>query len=539
MLHCSVMTHLTHVPGSGTAPPGSHQVLAQGDASSSIEDTINGLFNPVSESFSNIVFAEVPVFGASVPWIVAWLVVAALVFTIVFGAVQFRLFPLAVNMIRGKYTNKDEPGEINHFQALSSAVSGTVGLGNIAGVGVAVTVGGAGATFWMIMCGLLGMATKFVECTLGVRYREVAADGTVSGGPMHYLRKGIAERIPGSFGAGLGRVLAALSAVMILFFALAGGNMFQANQMFAQLRDITGGETGPLGSDVAALGVGIALAVLIGAVIIGGITSIGAVTSRLVPAMAVVYVLACLVVIGGNITSVPSAVAEIISGAFTPEAGFGGVLGVLVIGFQRAAFSNEAGIGSSPIAHSAVRTKHPVTEGIVALLEPFIDTVIVCTMTALTIVIAQSQFWIDGQQAVLSGGEEPDGVTVTSESFATVLPWFPYVLTLAVALFAISTIITWGYYGQRAWEYLFGKGRARMHVYNVLFCLGVVVGCVLTLSSVLDFADAVLFALALFNITGLYIMIPVVKEELTSYLGKLRSGEITRVDEDGDKTGAR
>lgn len=531
------MTHLTDGPGGGTPPPGSPEVLAQGDTSSGIEDTINGLFNPVSETFSDIVMAEVPVFGASVPWIVAWLVIAALIFTIAFGVIQFRLFPLAINMLRGKYTDRSEPGEINHFQALSSAVSGTVGLGNIAGVGVAVTVGGAGATFWMIMCGLLGMATKFVECTLGVRYREIAADGTVSGGPMYYLRKGIPERIPNGFGVGLGRVLAVLAAVMILFFALFGGNMFQANQMFAQLRDVTGGSTGLLGSDGAALTVGVLLAVVIGAVIIGGIKSIGAVTSRLVPAMAVVYVLACLTVIGVNITSVPAAVGEIITGAFTPEAGFGGVLGVLVVGFQRAAFSNEAGIGSSPIAHSAVRTKHPATEGIVALLEPFIDTVIICTMTALTIVIAQSQFWLDGQQTVLNGGDEPDGVTVTSESFATVLPWFPYVLTLAVTLFAISTIITWGYYGQRAWEYLFGKGRARMQIYNVLFCLGVVIGCVLTLGTVLDFADAVLFALALFNITGLYIMIPVVKEELSNYLGKLRSGEITRVDK--DKTGSR
>ncbi|MBE9374724.1 alanine:cation symporter family protein [Saccharopolyspora sp. HNM0983] len=525
------MSQITDLPAGGP-PAGPHQVLAQGDAVSGIEDAINRWFNPISEAFSNIVFGEVQVFGASVPWIVAWLAIAALVFTIVFGVVQFRLFPLAVNMVRGKYTDKSEPGEINHFQALSSAVSGTVGLGNIAGVGVAVTVGGAGATFWMIVCGLLGMATKFVECTLGVRYREIAADGTVSGGPMHYLRKGIAERIPNNLGAALGRVLAVLAAVMILFFALAGGNMFQANQMFAQLRDVSGGDAGPLGSDGAALGVGIVLALVIGAVIIGGIKSIGAVTSKLVPAMAVVYVLACLTVIGVNITSVPAAAGEIISGAFSPEAGFGGVLGVLVVGFQRAAFSNEAGIGSAPIAHSAVRTKHPATEGIVALLEPFIDTVIICTMTALTIVIAQPQFWIEGQQTVLGGGDEPDGVTVTSEAFATVLPWFPYVLTLAVALFAISTIITWGYYGQRAWEYLFGKGRARMQVYNVLFCLGVVIGCVLTLSSVLDFADAVLFALALFNIIGLYILIPVVKEELANYLGKLRSGEITRTDRD-------
>ncbi|WP_372495466.1 alanine/glycine:cation symporter family protein [Saccharopolyspora soli] len=511
-------------------PPDGQLVLAaaEGGALAGVEDAINTVFNPISEGFSNLVFGEITVFGVTFPWIVAWLVIAAALFTAVFGFIQVRSFKLAVDLVRGKYTNPDEPGEINHFQALASALSGTVGLGNIAGVGVAVTVGGPGATFWMIICGLLGMATKFVECTLGVKYREIAADGTVSGGPMHYLRKGIAERIPGAFGATLGKVLAVLAAVMILFFAIAGGNMFQANQTFAQLRDVTGGDTGWLGSDGAALVFGVLLAVLIGAVIIGGIKSIGAVTSRLVPAMAIIYIAASLIVIGVNIDAVPRAIGEIISGAFTPAAGFGGLIGVLIVGFQRAAFSNEAGLGSAPIAHSAVRTKHPVTEGLVALLEPFIDTVIICTMTALTIVIARTQFWVDAQQTVLSGGDTPDGVTVTSESFATVLPWFPYVLTLAVAMFAISTIITWGYYGQRAWLFLFGEGKTNERVYNVVFCLFTVVGSVLTLSSVLNFADAVLFALALFNIIGLYIMIPVVKQELASYRTKIRTGEVRK-----------
>ncbi|MGW5649653.1 alanine/glycine:cation symporter family protein [Saccharopolyspora sp. NPDC003752] len=512
-----------------TSPPDGPLVLAaEAGALADIENAINSVFNPISEGFSDIVFGEITVFGVTFPWIVAWLVIAAALFTVVFGFIQFRAFKLSIDLVRGKYTDPAEPGEINHFQALASALSGTVGLGNIAGVGVAVTIGGAGATFWMIVCGLLGMATKFVECTLGVKYREIAADGTVSGGPMHYLRKGIPERIPGAFGAVLGKVLAVLAAVMILFFAIAGGNMFQANQTFAQLRDVTGGDTGWLGSDGAALVFGILLAVVIGAVIIGGIKSIGAVTSRLVPAMAVIYVTACLIVIGVNFDAVPAAVGEIISGAFTPEAGFGGMIGVLIVGFQRAAFSNEAGLGSAPIAHSAVRTKHPATEGLVALLEPFIDTVIVCTMTALTIVIAKTQFWVDAQQQVLAGGETPDGVTVTSESFATVLPWFPYVLTLAVAMFAISTIITWGYYGQRAWLFLFGSGKTSERVYNVVFCLFTVVGSVLTLGSVLNFADAVLFALALFNIIGLYIMVPVVKRELASYREKLRTGEVRK-----------
>jgi AGCS family alanine or glycine:cation symporter len=500
---------------------------AEGGALNSIESWINSVFDPVSEGLSAFVFAEIAVFGVEFPWIVGWLIAAATIFSVYFGFIQFRGFKTALDLVRGRYSKKDDPGEITHFQALSSAVSGTVGLGNIAGVGVAVTIGGAGATFWMILAGLLGMCTKFVECTLGVRYRETHPDGTVSGGPMHYLRKGIAERF-GAGGAVVGRVLAVLAAVMILFFAISGGNMFQANQTFAQLRDVTGGDDGFLGSDGAALVFGIVLAVIVGSVIIGGIKSVGKVTSRLVPSMAVVYILACLVVIGVNITEVPAAFGAIVSGAFSPEGVVGGTIGALIVGFQRAAFSNEAGLGSAPIAHSAVKTRHPVTEGYVALLEPFIDTVVICTMTALTIIIAKTEFWTTAQATVLNGGEVPDGVTVTSESFETVLPWFPYVLTLAVALFALSTLITWAYYGQKAWTYLFGKSTTSERVYQLIFCLFIVAGSVLTLGSVLSFADAVLFLLALVNIIGLYLLVPVVKTELKSFHAKIRSGEIKK-----------
>ena len=498
----------------------------------SIEDGINSVFAPVSDALSAIVFAEITVGNLSFPWIVAWLVLAGTVFTVYFGFIQFRSTRLALRLVRGKYSRGDDPGEITHFQALSSALSGTVGLGNIAGVGVAVTIGGAGATFWMILAGLLGMCTKLVECTLGVRYREVHADGSVSGGPMHYLRKGVEERLPGTVGRGLGRVLAAGSAVMILFFGIAGGNMFQANQTFAQLREVTGGSTGWLGGSGAALIFGIALAALVGSVVIGGIPAVGRVTSRLVPSMAIVYVTACLVVIVVNIGQVPAALGEIVTGAFAPEGVVGGAVGALLVGFQRAAFSNEAGIGSAPIAHSAVKTRYPASEGHVALLEPFIDTVVICTMTALTIVIAGTPFWRDAREtAFTSRGEEtPDGVLVTSNAFETVLPWFPYVLALAVALFAISTIITWGYYGLKAWTYLFGRSATSERVYFALFCLFVVIGSVLTLTSVLNFADAVLFLLALFNIVGLYLLAPVAKKEVRRFREAVRSGELTEAE---------
>jgi AGCS family alanine or glycine:cation symporter len=452
------------------------------------------------------------------------------VFTLYFGFIQFRWFKLATEIVRGKYTKDDEPGEITHFQALSSAVSGTVGLGNIAGVGVAVTIGGAGATFWMVLCGLLGMCTKFVECTLGVKYREEHPDGTVSGGPMHYLRKGIAEKIPGSPGKVIGTALAIMASVMILFFGIAGGNMFQANQTVAQIRDTTGGENSPLASDGAALIFGIVLAVVVGAVIFGGIKSIGKVTSRLVPSMALIYVSACAIVILFNLNLVPGAFREIFVGAFTGEGVVGGIIGALIVGFTRAAFSNEAGLGSAPIAHSAVKTKNPATEGLVALLEPFIDTVVICTMTALTIIIANTALWNEAQRAYQETGAREDGVTVTSAAFESALPWFPYVLTVAVVLFAISSMITWAYYGQKSWTYLFGKSKGSERAYQLVYCSFIVIGAVLTFGSVLDFTDAVLFLLALVNIAGLYLLAPVVKRELNNFLGKVRSGELPTAD---------
>src|SRR5690606_241375 len=516
-------------------PPSSgntHVLAAESGFLASIENWANDVFAPISDGFSAFVFAEITVFGVSLPWLVAGLILAAAIFTVYFGFIQLRRFNLATQIVRGKYTDKSEPGEINHFQALASALSGTVGLGNIAGVGVAVTIGGAGATFWMICAGLLGMCTKFVECTLGVKYREEHEDGTVSGGPMHYLRKGLAERFPNAFGVGLGKVLAVLTAIGILFFGIAGGSMFQANQTFSQVKSVTGGDEGLFGSDGSALIFGIILATVVGIVIIGGIKSVGAVTSRLVPAMALVYIAACLLVILINIGHVPDAVVQIFEGAFAGEGVVGGAIGALIVGFQRSAFSNEAGLGSAPIAHSAVKTKNPSTEGLVALLEPFIDTVVVCTMTALTIVIASPQMWLDTKATVFAGGEAPDneqGVTITSEAFGTVLPWFPYILTIAVVLFAVSTMITWGYYGQKAWTFLFGRSQIGVRIYQVLFCLTGVAGCVLTLGSVLSFADAVVFSLALFNIIGLYLLMPVVKKEVRGLLGKIKSGEIQHV----------
>ncbi|MBV7697797.1 sodium:alanine symporter family protein [Streptomyces sp. TRM70350] len=495
----------------------------------SVDEAVSGFFEPIAKWLGEVVFYAVPVGGTDLPLIVAWLVVAGLVFTGWFGFVQVRKFRLAVDVVRGKYDEKGSDGEVNHFQALTAAVSGTVGLGNIAGVAVAVSIGGPGATFWMILCGLLGMATKFVEVTLGVKYRQVHPDGTVSGGPMHYLPKGLADRF-GANGLKLGKVLAVLASFMVLFFGLFGGNLFQVNQSYAQLVSVTGGEDGLMGSSSGALFFGILVAALVGIVLLGGIRSIANVTSRLVPAMAGIYIAACLIVILVNITDVPAAIGTIIEGAFNPEGVAGGVLGALIIGFKRAAFSNEAGLGSAPIAHSAVKTKHPASEGLVALLEPFIDTVVICTMTALTIVIANPASWAEAREGASIGG-----VTITSDAFGTVLPWFPYVLTVAVLLFALSTVLTWGYYGLKAWTYLFGRSKASEVTYKVVYTLIAITGSLLTLQTLIDMADAVLFMLAVINIIGLYLLAPVVKRELNSFQEFVRArnaGESTGDDED-------
>ncbi|MEU3898760.1 alanine/glycine:cation symporter family protein [Streptomyces sp. NPDC045251] len=494
----------------------------------SVDEAVSGFFEPIAEWLGEVVFYTVPVGDADLPLIVAWLVVAGLVFTSWFGFIQLRKFKLAFDVVRGKYDEKGSTGEVNHFQALTAAVSGTVGLGNIAGVAVAVSIGGAGATFWMVLCGLLGMATKFVEVTLGVKYREVHADGTVSGGPMHYLPKGLAERF-GKNGKTLGKVLAVLASFLILFFGLFGGNLFQVNQSYAQLVSVAGGEDGALGSSAGALFFGILVAAVVGIVLLGGIRSIANVTSRLVPAMAGIYIIACLIVILVNITAVPDALVSIVDQAFNPQGVVGGVLGALIIGFKRAAFSNEAGLGSAPIAHSAVKTKHPASEGLVALLEPFIDTVVVCTMTALTIVIANPASLGEARE-----GKEIGGVTITSDAFETVLPWFPYILTLAVLLFAISTVLTWGYYGLKSWTYLFGRSRASEITYKVVYTLFAIAGSLLTLQTLIDLADAFLFSLAVINIIGLYLLAPVVKRELNSFLEYVRARKSGGGTGDGD-----
>ncbi len=404
-------------------------------------------------------------------------------------------------------------GEVSHFQALTAALSATVGLGNIAGVAIAVSIGGAGATFWMILAGLLGMSSKFVECTLGVKYRDVDANGTVYGGPMYYLSKGLAELKKGT----LGRVLAVLFAIMCIGGSFGGGNMFQANQAFQLVEVMTGGEASFFHDRGWIFG--LIMAVCVGIVIIGGIKKIASVTDKIVPFMVVVYVLASLFILIAKFNLIPDAFAQIFNGAFTGAGIAGGFVGVLVQGFKRAAFSNEAGIGSASIAHSAVKTKHPASEGMVALLEPFIDTVLVCTMTALVLIITG---FVDPANPPSSDAQ---AILLTKDAFGSVIPWFPYILTMAVVLFAFSTMISWSYYGYQAWSYLFGRSKNLEYVYKGLFCLFVIVGAAASLQSVINFSDAMIFAMMVPNMIGLFFLAPKVKEELAKYMKVIKDSE--------------
>lgn len=446
------------------------------------------------------------------PAMVLWLIIAATFFTLYFRFVNVRGFMQGLRLIRGDYSNPRDKGEVSHFQALATALSGTVGLGNIAGVAIAIGIGGPGATFWMVVAGLLGMSSKFAECTLGVKYRRHNADGSVSGGPMHYLSRGITEHHPRL--KPLGKLLAVVFAVCCIGGSLGGGNMFQSNQTFQQVVNTTGGD----GSFLADKGwlFGLVMAVMVGLVILGGIKSIARVTGKLVPFMATLYVACSLWVIFSDIGFAGEAFHAIVAGAFTPEAGYGGIVGVLIQGFRRAAFSNEAGIGSAAIAHSAVRTKEPVTEGLVALWEPFLDTVVICTMTALVIIIT----------GMYQREDIGDGVAMTSMAYSSVLPWFPYLLTTAVFMFAFSTMLAWSYYGEKAACYLFGESKRVAIGYKLLFCIFVVIGAASNMSAVVDFSDAMIFVMALPNVIGLYLLAPVVKRELASYRARVRSGEI-------------
>lgn len=518
---------------------------AQETTEKGLDEKVNDAFMPFATWWENTVLTSVPIAGYDIPIVLILLILGATFFTIYFKFPGITKFPLAINVVRGKYEeiekyglekveqhmtedgdipdtirDESEEGEVSHFQALATAVSGTVGLGNIAGVAVAIALGGPGATFWMIVCGLIGMSTKFVECTLGVKYRDVGPDGTVYGGPMYYLSKGLNENNMKI----LGKILAVIFAVLCVGASFGGGNAFQSNQAAVQLTTMFGLEGGATGVII-----GIILAILVGIVIIGGIKKIASVTEKIVPFMAGIYVLASLIIIFANIKYVGDAFGLIFSGAFSPDAALGGFIGVIIVGFQRAAFSNEAGAGSAAIAHSAVKTRYPASEGIVALLEPFIDTVVICTMTALVIIFFNMDAGafdygngVGSTVLINETGNYVGGVDLTSMAYDSVIPGFRYVLTIAIIMFAFSTMISWSYYGLQSWKFLFGRGKTADIVYKVLFLVFVVIGAAATLDAVIKFSDAMILALVFPNMIGLLILFPKVRRSLDRYVDAIK-----------------
>ena len=485
----------------------SQPLLAQTEATVTtqeltIDEKINNWIQPATEVISNIIFYPIQFTDSiSVPFILIWLLVGAAFFTIYLGFINVTGFGRALKIIKGIYTKPSDPGQTTHFQALTAALSGTVGLGNIAGVAIAISVGGPGATLWMILAGFLGMTSKFTECTLAVKYRDIEADGTVNGGPMYYLKRGFAERGNKT----VGKVLAAFFAIMCIGGSFGGGNMFQVNQAAQQFVSLPIIRDTFLADSLWIFGA--IMAGLVAIVIMGGITSIVKVTEKIVPFMCGLYVLGAIVVIGANFGNLPNAIGLIFEGAFSGTAVAGGIIGAMIQGIRRAAFSNEAGVGSAAIAHSTVKTSIPVTEGFVASLEPFIDTVVVCTMTALVIIITGNY-----------NDPAADGIALTSNSFETVISWFPILLSVAVILFAFSTMISWSYYGLKSWTYLFGRSKATEITYKVIFCMFVIIGAAMSLGAVTDFSDAMIFAMSFPNLIGLYFLAPIVKREMKAFL---------------------
>ncbi|MFL2479078.1 MAG: alanine/glycine:cation symporter family protein [Verrucomicrobiales bacterium] len=483
--------------------------LCASENQTGIDQQIDQAFKPAAEVTGKMMFSPIPIFGQEIPWVILWLGLGAVFLTFYFKFINVHAFGLAIRTVKGKYSKSDDPGQITHFQALASALSGTVGLGNIGGVAVAISFGGPGAVFWMILIGFFSMSTKFAECTLGVKYRKIDEDGTVRGGPMYYLQQGLKDRGM----KGLGRCLAIIAAITFIFGAFGAGNMYQTNQSCALIYDVVLQQETSDGKWIF----GVIMAILVGSVIIGGIKRVAAVTSKLVPSMCIIYLLGCLVVLLSNISSLPAAFSTIFDEAFAPKSAMvGGIVGVFIQGMRRATFSNEAGLGSAPVAHSAVKTSKPASEGIVALLEPFIDTIIVCTMTAL-VIISTGVYEVGDE--IGTGG----GILLTSEAFSTVIPWFKYILMVAVFLFAFSTMITWSYYGEQAIAYLFGPAKKIAMTYKILFCSFAIVGSSSQLDNVLNFCDATLFMMCVPNLIGVYLLLPVIRKELSDFTDHAKS----------------
>jgi len=470
--------------------------------------------------FFDILFGTVE--GLSIPFLVVWLFVGSIFFTIKMNFVNLRFFRHSIQILSGKYANSQNKGLITPFQSLTTALSATVGLGNIAGVAVAIMVGGAGATFWMIIAGFLNMTLKFTEVTLSLQYRKFLPDGSVMGGGMRYLSEGLKEKGL----EGFGKILALVFAFFMIGGALGGGNIFQVSQSLGAVKtEITFFATYPWAY-------GVILATIVGFVIIGGVQSIAKTTEKIVPAMVFIYLGASIYILVVNYALIPHAITTIITEAFSPTAVTGGIIGVMIQGFKRASFSSEAGIGSAPIAHAPSTVKYPIQQGLVALYEPFIDTVVICTITAL--VIVTTGVYAGGTPELAALIEAKQGAALTSAAYAMTLSWFPTILAISVTLFAFSTMISWSYYGERAWTYLFGSKSSI--IFKLIFLVAIVLSTLVeNLSALVDLTDMLFLAMALPNLVGLYLLRNNVKQALNEYTEKLKSGELEKELEEAKK----
>lgn len=470
-----------------------------------IDQYIDNAVSPLTEIVSKIVFFPIPMFGTEIPVIILWIFIGGVIFTIYFKGISIWGFKHAFDVLFTKKTEQeksDESGEVSSFEALATALSGTVGIGNIAGVAVAISIGGPGAMFWMVLCALFSMATKFVECSLSVKFRRFNPDGSVSGGPMHYIAHGLTRKKL----RWLGQPLAMIFAIFCVAGSIASGNMLQINQATNQIVVITGGENSIFYHN--SWMVGVIIAVVVGLIVIGGIKSIAKVTSKVVPLMCVLYMGAALFIIFSHFGEIPEAFRIILTEAFKPNAAYGGLAGTIIIGLRRSVQSNEAGVGSAPIAYAAAKTKEPVSQGFISLLEPFFDTAVLCSMTALVIVITGA--YKDYTTGIT-------GVALTSSAFQSRIEFFPYILAFVIILFALSTLISWSYYGQKAWNYIFGEGKKRAMTFQVIYCIFVVVGSSISIKSVIDLTDATMLAMSVPNLIAMYILLPDLKADLVQY----------------------
>ena len=491
--------------------------LAQeGSSLESVDATIQSILGPFSDWLNKVVFYAPSVGGVEIPLIVVWLMAGAIFLTVYFRFQPFTGLKYSYKVVQGRLTRKTDPGQVSSFQALATELSGTVGLGNIAGVAVAITIGGPGAVLWIIIFGFLAMTMKMVEATLGVKYREVDDKGEVIGGPMYYLRNGLREKGMPGFGSFLGYFYA----IATLVGVFGAGNLFQANQVAMLVQNATGGEESFFAGRLWIIG--LIMAILAGIVILGGISRIAQWTSAITPLMGVMYVACVLIILVINVQHLPGAVGAIFTGAFTGEGVTGGIVGVAIVGIQRALFSNVGGVGTAGMAHAAVKTRHPATEGFTALWEPFVDSVVVCTLTGLAITIT----------GVYQGDASGDGIVLTTEAFATVSSWFPIFVTVAAILFGFSTVLSYAYYGEVAIGFLTKKSRAAVRGFHIVWILAVVVGSAMTLESVVGISDATLFIMAFPNLLGIYFLARRTKKEIWTYRARVKAGTLDEIPED-------